>query len=110
MTDSAASGPSGSARRGAIKWPATIDEAEAAGYVYWQRKKEPCSCGEELAWFLTPNKAWMPMSRAKDGGKILPHHMVCARIKQYRAAEKAYKKRVEKPKPVQQSLFQDFKK
>jgi hypothetical protein len=89
-----------------IKWPATIDEAESAGYVYWQRKKEPCSCGEELVWFLTPKGAWIPMSRAKDGVRILPHHMVCHRIKEYRAANKKHAARTAKPKPVQQKLFE----
>jgi hypothetical protein len=89
-----------------IKWPATIDEAEAAGYVCWQQRKKPCSCGEHIAWFRTPKGAWISISRAKDGVRILPHAMVCARIKEYRAANKAHADRVAKAKPTQQNLFE----
>lgn len=87
-----------------IKWPATIDEVEAAGYGYTGTAKE-CSCGKKMAWFITPAGKWMPISQLDDL-RLVPHRAVCANVKQFRAAEKKLAERADIPKPKQARLFE----
>jgi hypothetical protein len=86
-----------------MKWPATMDELEQAGYGYTGLSKE-CDCGTTFLWFITPNRKWMPVSALKDS-RLVEHHTVCERVKQFRAAAKGYRDRTEPKKPVQTELF-----
>ncbi|HVB59123.1 MAG TPA: hypothetical protein VNE63_22170 [Candidatus Acidoferrales bacterium] len=82
-----------------MNWPATMDALEDEGYGYTGTSKT-CECGTTILWFVTPNKKWMPLSSIKDS-RLVPHHSVCDRIKQFRKAGK-------KPKPEapkQKDLF-----
>jgi hypothetical protein len=85
-----------------MKWPATMDEMEKAGYGYTGTAKE-CECGTRILWFITPARKWMPISALKDS-RLVPHHSVCQRIKNYRAAVKNLRSR-EPKKPTQHDLF-----
>ena len=87
-----------------MKFPATVDELEAAGYVIAPAKPKECSCGTMLVWWITPNGKWMPISALKDS-RLVPHHAVCQRVKEFRAAEKKLAARVDPKRPVQTDLF-----
>lgn len=82
-----------------MTWPATMDECAANGYFYAGPAKT-CDCGTQLMWFITPNKKWMPVSALKDS-KLVPHHSVCERVKQFRKAAQPAKPEA----PKQGGLF-----
>ena len=73
-----------------MNWPATMDECAANGYLYAGQAKV-CECGTQLLWFITPNKKWMPVSTLKDS-RLVPHHSVCERVKQFRKMKEPVKK------------------
>jgi hypothetical protein len=83
--------------------PQTLDELEAAGYSYTGTAKE-CSCGTQILWFITPARKWMPFSALKDS-RLVPHHAVCERVKEFRAADAKLRARTERPKPKQLDMF-----
>lgn len=93
----------------ALNWPATLEQLEEAGYGYTGTAKV-CSCGTQILWFITPSTPekprgkWMPFSALKDS-RLVPHHAVCQRVKEFRAANKQHAERVEAKKPKQGSLF-----
>jgi hypothetical protein len=87
-----------------VKFPATFDELEAAGYVIAPAKPKECSCGMTFLWWITPNGKWMPISSLKDS-RLVPHHAVCQRVKEFRAANEKHAARAEGKKPVQTDLF-----
>lgn len=74
----------------ALTWPATLEQLEEAGYGYTGTAKT-CSCGTQILWFITPatpekpRGKWMPFSALKDS-RLVPHHAVCQRVKEFRAA------------------------
>ena len=68
-----------------MNWPATLAELEREGYGYTGTSKE-CECGTRILWFITPARKWMPISALKDS-RLVPHHAVCERVKQFRAAK-----------------------
>jgi hypothetical protein len=81
-----------------IKWPATFDELEAAGYGYTGTGKE-CECGRKILWWITPTRKWMPLT-AIEGLRLIPHGIACDRAKQSHAnAARA------DPRPAQAALF-----
>ena len=88
----------------AVKFPATLDELEAAGYGYTGTAKE-CDAGRTFLWFITPGGKWMPLSALKDS-RLVPHHAVCERVKQFRAANEKHDERCNGPKPKQTRLFE----
>jgi hypothetical protein len=87
-----------------FNWPATIDEAEAAGYFPAPANPKECSCGTTFRWFITPKGNWMPVSSLKDS-RLVPHWTVCQRVKEFREANKKHAERTESKKPKQQELF-----
>ena len=69
-----------------IRWPATPDEAEAAGYEYMRGGK--CRhCGKEFLWHFTPSGGTLPLSMIA-GPRLMPHQWVCERAKELREAAK----------------------
>jgi hypothetical protein len=90
-----------------VRFPATFDELEAAGYAYTGTAKE-CDCGMKLLWFITPARKWMAFSALKDS-KLVPHVSICARAMQLRAANKVHEDRMRRElglqKPKQEKLF-----
>lgn len=88
---------------GGLAWPSTMKALEEAGYGYTGTSKL-CSCGTTILWFITPARKWMPISALKDS-RLVPHHSVCERVKQFRAANKQHAARADKPKPKQLSLL-----
>lgn len=87
-----------------IKFPATFEELEAHGYGYTGTAKL-CDCGTTFLWFITPAGKWMPLSALKDS-RLVPHHAVCERVKQFRAANEKHDERANGPKPKQTRLFE----
>jgi hypothetical protein len=87
---------------GGLKWPATLDQLQEAGYGYTGTAKE-CDCGGTILWFITPARKWMPLSALKDS-RLVPHHSVCERVKQFRAAQKQHEERARGKKPAQLAM------
>lgn len=87
-----------------MKFPASIDELEKAGYTQAPTSAKQCSCGTMIVWFITPAGKWMPFSALKDS-RLTPHHAVCSRVKEFRAANKQHAQRTDPKKPKQQDLF-----
>jgi hypothetical protein len=85
-----------------VKWPATISEIEAAGYRHTGAFKL-CNCGRTLLWFITPAQKWIPLSSLEDS-RLMPHHAVCERVKEFRAANKRHEERAEGRKPAQLAM------
>lgn len=91
-----------------MKFPATLQELESAGYVHVPDANKQCSCGIALVWFKTPKKAdgsgkWMPFSATADS-QLMPHHAVCRNVKDFRAANKKHEDRT-RPAPPKQKDF-----
>jgi hypothetical protein len=85
-----------------VKWPATISEVEAAGYRHTGAFKE-CHCGGTFLWFITPALKWIPLSAMKDS-RLIPHHAICERVKEFRAANKKHELRARGEKPAQLAM------
>jgi hypothetical protein len=85
-----------------IRWPATMEELENAGYGYTGTSKE-CGCGKRMLWFITPNRKWMPLS-AVEGLRLVPHPAVCENAKPLRIANLRQDTRAV-PRPRQAALF-----
>ena len=75
----------GSGSRRGIRWPATADELNAAGYAATGQTKK-CNCGPLILWFLAPSKKWIPLSSVGEA-PYEPHHAACSRGKDFRAAK-----------------------
>lgn len=58
-----------------IKWPATFEQLEAAGYGYTGQGKQ-CSCGARFLWFVRPNGQWIALFALADM-RLMPHAAVC---------------------------------
>jgi hypothetical protein len=87
-------------------WPATIAEAQAAGYHYSGSDKE-CSCGTRVMWFITPARKWMPVSALKDS-RLVPHHAVCERVKEFRRANAKHSANAAKNLPAKAEQISMF--
>ena len=85
-----------------IKWPATFDELEAAGYGYTGVAKQ-CDCGQSFLWFITPAGKWMPLSPLKHS-RLVPHRVVC-HVRQSREAIANRPEQRTDPRPLQAALF-----
>jgi len=85
-----------------IKWPATFDELEAAGYEYFGAGKK-CACGVRFLWWIIPNGKFMPLSTVEDLRSV-PHRAVCENAKRIRVANSERDARAD-PRPVQAALF-----
>ncbi|MGH9716421.1 MAG: hypothetical protein ACRD4R_06810 [Candidatus Acidiferrales bacterium] len=81
-----------------MNWPATLAELESGGYRFSGADKL-CDCGTMLLWFITPAGKWIPISSLKDS-RMVPHHSVCARVKQFRAANKTHTERANSLSPA----------
>jgi len=82
----------------------SIDELERAGYLQAPATAKECSCGTMIIWFITPAGKWMPFSALKDS-RLTPHHAVCQRVKNFRAADKKHAERAGVKKPKQLEMF-----
>lgn len=64
----------------------TLEKLREAGYEYVERGK--ClapSCREQIYWFLTPNKKWMPMELwvTAEGERYQPHFATCPESRKF---------------------------
>lgn len=84
-------------------WPRSAKQLESAGFRD-ERKQKWCTCGAVLFWFTTANGNWIPLERT-EGARFQPHHANCRDVKNFRTADRAYKKRVEGKKPEQLELL-----
>jgi len=90
-----------------VKFPATLEELQAAKYFYTGTAKL-CSCGKQFLWFITPAGKWMPFTAHEDS-RLVPHHTVCENVKQFRDANRTHADRVEPKRAKQLGLFGEAK-